>query len=155
MIDHETSPPPPNTMTPASGEGETADEPLRLLLIDDSEIALAIHQEALAKAGFDVRGVQTIGEFDVLFKTWSPHLILSDVQMPGMGGGELCKTMKARFGAQVPFVLLSDLPEPKLRQIATEAGADGYVSKSQETSALVHHVKVYCAMAYSPDRVRL
>lgn len=163
MIDRDTSPPPPQTLNPASVKTNApaklpsgiVDEPLRILLIDDSEIALAIHQEALAEAGFDVRGVQTVGEFDILFKTWVPHLVLSDVQMPGMSGGELCKAMKSRFGAHVPFVLLSDLPDATLREIATDSKADGYLSKSQNTDSLVHHVKVYCAMAYSPERVRL
>lgn len=148
-----TQPPPPPDLGPSPPAAETC-EKLRILLIDDSEIALAVHQEALTEAGFDVRSVQTLGEFDVLLTTWTPHFILSDVQMPGMNGDELCRTMKTRCGTHVPFVLLSDLPIAKLREIATNAGADGFLSKSEERETLVHQVKVYCSMAYSPDRVR-
>ncbi len=94
-----------------------------------------------------------IGEFDVLFKTWSPHLVLSDVRDARHDGRRALQSDEdsIRRGTS-RSCFFPTCRMQSFRQIATESGADGYLSKSQDVAALVHHVKVYCAMAYSPER---
>jgi CheY-like chemotaxis protein len=103
----------------------------RILVMDDSEIALYATSVALEDQGFDVRVAQSLGAFNVILKTWSPNIVLTDVNMPGMNGAELCRWIKVRIDTQsVPVVLFSDLPEPELAELAEESGADAFVTKA-------------------------
>jgi CheY-like chemotaxis protein len=102
----------------------------RVLLIDDSEIAREVACMVLDSAGFEVRCAKTLGEFNVVLKAWLPHIVLADVNMPGVTGPELCQWIKRRIDTQsVPVVLYSDMPEAKLGEVAAASGADAWVSK--------------------------
>ncbi|MCW5837447.1 MAG: response regulator, partial [Labilithrix sp.] len=142
------------TCLPPSSVDEPPPRPaaLRLLLVDDSPIALAVHGELLRAAGFDVHAAGSPGELEAALETYRPHLVLLDVMMPGLNGDVLCRRIKARFKATVPVVLLSDLPREELVERAEQAGADGYVAKpSAGSDELVDYVRNICAIAYSPE----
>jgi DNA-binding response OmpR family regulator len=109
----------------------------RVLLIDDSEIAVEAARAVLEQDGFDVRTARTLGEFNVILKSWKPNIVLTDVNMPGVSGPDICKWIKVRMDTQeVPVVLFSDLPDPILEAVARAAGADGFLSKAHGLSAL-------------------
>jgi two-component system chemotaxis sensor kinase CheA len=58
-------------------------------------------------------------------------VVVTDVEMPRMGGIELCETIRAsqRF-AGLPVVLVTSLDSAEHRARGMEAGADAYVGKS-------------------------
>ena len=104
----------------------------RVLVIDDSDIAAEVACIVLESAGFEVRAVRSVAEFGATFEAWPPDIVLADVNMPGVSGPELCKSIKVRVETQgVPVVLYSDMSESALRGLAESAGADAYVSKAQ------------------------
>ena len=138
------------TLAPPPDTAESKPE-LRILLIDDSEIALAVHEHYLRQAGFDVRATLSVGEFDVLLRGWQPHLVLMDVQMPEIGGEILCRRVKAKLGMKVPVVLLSDLPREELEQRARLGDADAFLSKNDDPKMLIEYVRSICALVYSPE----
>src|SRR5579859_1581469 len=101
----------------------------KILLMDDSELTLEVTRAALEAEGFEVRAAQSLGTFNVILKTWSPTIVLTDVNMPGVSGPELCRWIKVRIETEsVPVVLFSDMPEPRLAELAEEAGADAFLS---------------------------
>jgi CheY-like chemotaxis protein len=103
---------------------------LKVLLIDDSRVAADFASAVLESTGFEVRTVATLGEFNVVLTTWSPDIVLTDVNMPGVTGPELCQWIKQRVDTKgVPVVLFSDMPDAQLSKLAETAGADAYVSK--------------------------
>jgi CheY-like chemotaxis protein len=103
----------------------------KVLLMDDSEIASEVTRAALEGTGFEVRAARTLGEFNVVLKTWSPNIVLADVNMPGVTGPELCRWIKQRIDTEsVPVVLYSDMPDRSLAEVAAAAGADAWVSKA-------------------------
>ncbi len=57
----------------------------------------------------------------------SPNLILLDMNMPGMGGLETCRAIRA--GADTPVIILSVRNTEKDKVAALDAGADDYVTK--------------------------
>jgi CheY-like chemotaxis protein len=111
--------------------------PWRILLIDDSEIALEVQCRVLRADGFDVRGARGADEVPDLLQDWSPQVILADVDMPAVTGPELCRQLKAHYDtAHVPIVLCSAMSVDALATLARECEADGWVSKaSLETLA--------------------
>ncbi|HHH29828.1 MAG TPA: response regulator [Polyangiaceae bacterium] len=116
----------------------------RVLLIDDSEISLEIAKEALIKGGFDVRATTSLERFGEVLGSWSPEVILTDVNMPGMTGSELCRALKRRYEtAHVPIVLCSSMDEAELGALARDCDADGFVPKT-DMDHLADELRAVC-----------
>ena len=114
-----------------------AEEKKRILLIDDSEITLAMEKAVLEARGYEVVATSTLLEFEKTLQTWKPHLILTDIHMPEATGADICKTLKNAYGTQdIPIVLFSSLPDSELSKLAEQAGADGYLSKANGLEAM-------------------
>jgi len=103
----------------------------KVLLIDDSEISLHFVAGMLSRAGFDVRTATDVHELGAVLGDWRPHVILTDVNMPGMSGLELCRLLKSSYEtAHVPVVLFSANPPDILEGMARDCEADGFLSKA-------------------------
>ncbi len=124
--------------------------PRKILLMDDSELALMVEKHYLTNAGYEVRTASNLTEFDEALADWSPDMILTDVDMPEAGGDEICRIVKQRDGAShAPVVLFSGLPDDALAKLAQRAGADGYVSKANNADNLVSQVGALCESIFS------
>lgn len=117
----------------------------RLLLIDDSEIALAYAESVLTDAGFEVRAVGSLRTFQNVLSSWRPHLIVTDLYMPEMNGAELCQWLRRQVAtARIPIVLCSSAPDQELSVVARAVGADAYVSKVDGLDALPDRLNALC-----------
>jgi len=103
----------------------------KVLLIDDSEVSLHFTAGVLSRAGFEVRSSTDVYELGGVLGGWRPDVILTDVDMPGVTGVELCRMLKSSYEtAHVPVVLFSALPASELEVLARECEADGFLSKA-------------------------
>jgi two-component system, chemotaxis family, sensor kinase CheA len=104
----------------------------RVLLVEDSLITRELERSVLASFGLRVDEAgdgldawerMSAGEYD---------LVISDVEMPHMDGLELTRRLKAdpRF-AHIPVLIVTTLGSDQDRRRGLEAGADGYVVKSE------------------------
>lgn len=109
----------------------------KILIIDDSEITLAMEKSVLEARGYEVQAAATLQEFEKLLKAFRPHLILTDIHMPEAKGTDICRTLKNEYGTQdIPIVLFSSLGDDELEKLAEQVGADGYLSKANGLEAL-------------------
>ena len=107
------------------------------MLIDDSEITLAMEKSVLEARGYQVRATSTLIEFEKTLEDWKPDLILTDIHMPEVKGTDICRTLKSGYGTQdIPIILFSSLPDKELAILAEQVGADGYLSKINGLNAL-------------------
>lgn len=105
--------------------------PKRVLLIDDSEATLRMVASVLDRSGFECRTTTSIDQLTSTLGAWRPDLILTDVNMPGTSGVELCRQLKATYEtAHVPVVLFSSMSNEELEVLARTCEADGYLTKS-------------------------
>lgn len=117
----------------------------RLLLIDDSEIALAYAESVLTEAGFEVRAVGSLRAFQTVLSSWRPHLIVTDLYMPEMNGAELCQWLRRQVTtARIPIVLCSSAPDHELAVVARAVSADAYVSKVDGLDTLPDRLNELC-----------
>jgi CheY-like chemotaxis protein len=124
---------------------EVERERRKLLLIDDSEIVLAVETEILSKAGFEVRAVSSLRLFLNALLDWKPHIIITDLYMPEMSGADLCQWLRQQVNtARIPIVLCSSAPAAKLEEIARTIGADAYLSKEAGLGALPERLHALC-----------
>lgn len=115
--------------------------PHRIVIVDDSEVVLAMASAALETAGHSVRTAARWEELDNVLAGFSPHLILMDVNMPEIFGDHALMFFKEeRNLSGVPILLFSDIDVEELAQRAEACGADGFVSKAWGVESLVEAV---------------
>jgi CheY-like chemotaxis protein len=109
----------------------------RILLIDDSEITLAMEKSVLESRGYEVKATSTLVEFEKTLLSFKPDLILTDLHMPDAKGTDICRTLKNEYGTQdIPIILFSSLPDDELSKLAEQVGADGSLSKVNGLEAM-------------------
>jgi CheY-like chemotaxis protein len=121
----------------APKEEVAVQEKRKILLIDDSEITLAMEKAVLEARGYEVIATSTLMEFEKTLQTWKPDLILTDIHMPEAKGTDICRTLKNEYGTQdIPIILFSSLPDDELSKLAEQVGADGSLSKVNGLEAM-------------------
>jgi two-component system invasion response regulator UvrY len=116
---------------------------IRVLLVDD---------HAVVRTGFRLL-LQSIGEVSVvaeadsgevacqLYSELEPDVVVMDIAMPGMGGLEALRRMRARH-PQVRVLTLSAHDDPMHARRCLQEGALGFLSKRSAPEALVQAVTV-------------
>ena len=86
---------------------------LRVLVVDDDPGLLNLFSQILRKEGYDLATADNAKEALRIIRECPdrPHLLLSDVEMPGMSGIELARRMAAET-PEVPVILMSGSPLP-------------------------------------------
>ena len=104
-------------------EGYISLERGKILIVDDSRLALRGFVRELQEAGYDVYGAVTGKEAIDIAKTVKLDLVFTDLMMPEMNGAELCKEMK-RITPDTEVVLVSGYPDQieKFKEDFLEAG---------------------------------
>jgi two-component system KDP operon response regulator KdpE len=99
-----------------------------VLVVDDEPALRKVIRASLAASGFIVEEVGTGTEAIGVVEHRPFDLILLDINMPGLGGIETCRLLRARAPRTgILMVTVRDVEEDKVR--ALEAGADDYVTK--------------------------
>jgi len=102
-----------------------------ILIIDDSELVLAMAKDALEEAGYRVAtATNGIEANRFIFSREKPDLIIMDIMMPMLDGNKKAKILKENeLSKDIPILLLSSKSDQEMRQLAEESGADGYILK--------------------------
>jgi DNA-binding response OmpR family regulator len=122
-------------------------EQVRVLVADDEDDIRGLVCLAVAKAGCTVIG--SVPDGDVALSTARselPDLAVLDVSMPGATGLEVCTALRedpATAGIRILLLSAGASPDDVARGLA--AGADAYLAKPFQVSALVHHVRALTA----------
>ena len=99
--------------------------------------------DALRGDGYDVSLARSGEEALELLAVQSVDCILLDLLMPGLGGQETCRRIKAtQIVRDVPLVMLTAMEDREAMIQGLAAGADDYISKSSEFEVLKARVRV-------------
>jgi CheY-like chemotaxis protein len=101
----------------------------RVLVADDSPVVCQVVREILTSAGYEVELTHDGTQALAAFRRREPDLVLSDLEMPQMGGFELLAEIR-RLSQSVPVVMLTTRGSLEDRQRATELGANAYLLKT-------------------------
>lgn len=116
--------------------------PLRVLLADDHRIM----REGLRQLFGLMPDIEVVGEatsgaevLDAL-REFEIDLLLLDMTMPGISGDDLITRIRSHYPT-LPILVLSMHEEPQIAQRALKAGANGYLTKDQDSQTLLSAVR--------------
>ena len=121
----------------------------KVLIVEDSPTQALRMRIALESQGFDVSVANEPREAVEMARRDSPHIVLSDVRMPGVDGFQLCKFFRAdpqlRGSA---FVLNSATKkDDEDRELALRMGAHGFIEKGISPESLATALRHAMAQA--------
>ena len=129
----------------ASGDGGW----WRIVVLDNQELALSAAAAALTKAGFEVIKVSKVAEALTLINQKHPHLIITEVVMPGIGGVELFKTLQKNAStAEIPMVAYSNRANANEEAKLLDLGFVDFMAKPVNGVRLVARTKRALRLCY-------
>lgn len=106
-----------------------------VLLIDDDENVRRDYSRVLRRLGFDVELAGDGQEAAERLQVRPFDVVLSDLEMPRMGGLQLLRTVR-QFDLDVPVVLMTGRPDLQSAMEAVEYGAFRYLAKPVDLAKL-------------------
>lgn len=106
----------------------------KVLIVDDSEIVAKLLADELAEKGFEVQWAPDAEKAAtiILRRQTRPDLILLDVNMPKVDGGQFCRFVKKNEMFQsIKVIFCSGEDRAKVERLVTECGADGFIPKDE------------------------
>jgi CheY-like chemotaxis protein len=117
-----------------------------ILVVDDNPQNLKLARVVLCAEGYDVRTAVDAEDALTLLESFTPRLILMDVQLPGMDGLELTRQLKADPARRhIVIIAVTSYAMKGDDQKAFAAGCDGYMSKPIDIDALPRVVAEHLA----------
>ena len=153
-----TPPPAAAELHPVQGPAEAAahasagvHETLTVLCIEDNPVNVMVMEAMVTR----LPGLRMISAEDgapglEMARQERPHLILTDIQMPGMDGFELMARLRQDARTQgIPVIAISADALPQTLERGREAGFAAYLTKPVQMGAL--HAAIREALAGRPE----
>ena len=119
-----------------------AGEPI--LIVDDNAVNLKLVRVLLAKEGYETRTASDANEALLVLQTFTPRLILMDLQLPGMDGLQLTRQLKADPRTKdIVIVALTAYAMKGDEEKSKAAGCDGYITKPIDTRTMPATLRGY------------
>ena len=123
-----------------------------VLIVDDNEKNAKLACDVLESAGIRTLSATTAAEGLALAREHQPDLVLMDLRLPDLDGGEATRRLAAdEHTAQIPVVALSALPIEEAHAWSRDAGFAGYIEKPIDVCELPEQVRRHCAPGYPPE----
>jgi DNA-binding NtrC family response regulator len=119
-----------------------------ILIVDDDADARYLLTLLLRRRGFEVDGFECAASCLDRIAEFSPCVLLTDVQMPGMSGIELCAAVRDRHPGTVAIVM-SSAASPSLEAEAIDVGAFSFLAKPLTAARLDATLESAMAVACS------
>jgi CheY-like chemotaxis protein len=107
----------------------------KVMIVDDDEDICDFVSWGLSDHGYEVVAAENGKEAMESAPFFKPDAIILDMRMPVMDGWEFIKAYRELPGPHAPIIIMTAYMDPK--QVAAEAGAQGYISKPFDLLTLV------------------
>ena len=118
--------------TPAQRPAPSSQRKPRVLVVEDSVGVRELERVILEGAGYQVETAVDGLDGAARLRDDPADLVLSDVEMPGMDGFALTRTIRRTKGWEnVPVIIMTSRGEDHARQAGLEAGCSAYLLKNE------------------------
>ncbi|MGH1402685.1 MAG: PleD family two-component system response regulator [Alphaproteobacteria bacterium] len=128
----------------------------RVLVVDDILPNVKLLEAKLACEYYEVITATSGQEALEKVENENPDIVLLDVMMPGMDGFEVCSRIKNNTEtAHIPVVMVTALTDVQDKVRGLEAGADDFLSKPINDTALMARVRSLARLKMALDEWRI
>ncbi len=126
----------------------------KVIVVDDSKTART-YCRAILSGSFDVATAASGEEFFSLLETYTPDIVLLDLEMPGMDGYDVIRRFKENpLNADIPVLFLTahDATENELEGLGL--GAVDFLSKNSPPPLILRRIDIQLLMASQKRQLR-
>ena len=114
----------------------------KILLADDSQTVLLLHQLLLADRGYELLTARNGEEAVDKALAERPDLIILDVIMPRMDGFAACRELRAQeLTRDTPIIMVTSRGAPQHVQQGFEAGCSDYLTRPFDGNELLDKIE--------------
>jgi two-component system KDP operon response regulator KdpE len=124
---------------------------IRILVVDDEPAIRRALKPPLAELGFQVSEAGRGEEALQMLRASVYDAVLLDVNMPGIGGIETLRRIRA-FASRLPILMLTVRDQEEEKVEALDLGADDYVTKPFSTRELIARIRAAVRRVKAPIR---
>ena len=126
----------------------TNNQPLKILLVEDDELfRLGLRVRLEREPGLEIVAEAEDGETAIeMVKRHSLNTVVLDIGLPGLGGVEACRQIKA-LSPTLPVLVLTSHTQKALINRIIEVGAQGYCLKGAPSQTLIFAIRSVAAGA--------
>lgn len=100
------------------------------LIVEDSPTQAMHLEQLLSENGLNTLWAHDAEEGLHLAQKMLPNIIISDIELPGMNGMQMCKYLKAnRYTHSIPIILLTHLDYRETAKFGIKSEAINYIPK--------------------------
>ena len=118
-------------------------EKKRILVVDDDEVFLRLVEHDLSAAGYSIITAKNGGEALEFVKIQRPDLILLDIHMPEVDGGDVGQALKNKPQTKnIPVIYLTSLvTKEEEEQIGHEIRGNVFMAKPYNLGELLEQIR--------------
>ena len=120
----------------------------RVLVVEDDEGIRDVVKYNLVAAGYEVMEASDGNVALRTARTGHPDLVILDLMLPGLGGLEVCRSL--RRDSVVPIIMLTAKDAETDRVVGLELGADDYITKPFSMRELLARVGAVLRRSAAP-----
>jgi two-component system KDP operon response regulator KdpE len=124
---------------------------IRVLVVDDESAIRRALRPPLLELGFQVAEASRGEEALQVLRGGTYDAVLLDINMPGIGGIETLRRIRA-FAPRLPILMLTVRDQEEDKVEALESGADDYVTKPFSTRELIARIRAAVRRVRAPAR---
>jgi DNA-binding response OmpR family regulator len=114
----------------------------RILVVDDEPAICALLQDLLTEAGYQVQLAATMADALAKADALPPHLVITDVALPGGDGTVLARSLRTRpTMAGVPIIAVTGAFDSQVTARVYDAGIDLLLAKPFRPDQVVGEVR--------------
>ena len=117
---------------------------MRILIVDDEPHVMRVLKLCLTREGHEIDCAGEGKTALVKIRARAPDLVITDVQMPGMGGQELCSAIHAEFPERsFPILVMTSMTARENREWAAKIPNTDFLEKPLSPRNLIARIGEY------------
>ncbi|HET7102770.1 MAG TPA: response regulator transcription factor [Terracidiphilus sp.] len=124
---------------------------IRVLIVDDEAAIRRAMRPPLLELGFEITEASRGEEALQLLRSGAFDVVLLDINMPGIGGIETLRRIRA-FAPRLPVLMVTVREGEEEKVEALELGADDYITKPFSMRELIARVRTAHRRVHAPAR---
>ncbi|MGH4117397.1 response regulator [Clostridium sp.] len=116
----------------------------KILLVDDNKLTQELKRKAFNDTIYEPIFANNGIEAYSLFLKDRPDLVLTNIDMPGIDGLELCKIIKAEtYNDYLPILMMSSRSQGAIIEATFTVGGDGYIANESTPDQILEKVQSF------------